>query len=367
MGATETVDGLPGGGDRLAGILQKVSGSPSSIRDLAKRWRGTAGTVNTGTGRLDTAVKNINTGWEGASADEFTKYMRAYHVAGEALHDVLTGCAGTLDSVAEAMETAHSKVNGVCEGVLERVRSFRKANPDVSTEDFDKAIAPVVGKAVEDAETHLATVNKLVGEAETAIRKKITAKHVTFKGIKQASDDAFGTTRWQPTPVPEWATTTLASANGGGSGASPASYSSSSGGSGAATALSGGAATPVPFVTGNGTGADIVAAARQHLGKPYIWGSNGPSSFDCSGLVYYAMNQAGIKIGDATAAVYQASGKAVTGQPQVGDLVFFGQPAHHVGIYVGDGKMIHAPRPRDVVKESTVASNGGPVTYRRFT
>ncbi|MEV0145225.1 MULTISPECIES: NlpC/P60 family protein [unclassified Nonomuraea] len=368
MGATETVDGLPGGGSELAGILQKVNGSPSTIRDVAKRWRGTAGKVGTGTGRLATAVKNINTGWQGGSADEFVKYMRNYQVAGDALNDVLSGCAGTLDSVADALETAHSKVNGICEGVLAQVRSFRTQNPDATQADFDKAIAPVVQQAIGEAETHVSTANKAVGDAETAIRKAIKAKHASFKAIKQAGDDAFGTTGWQPTPVPKWTTTSLASADGGG-GASPASYSApSTGGSGATAAYSGGAATPVPFVTGNGTGADIVNAARQHIGKPYVWGSNGPSSFDCSGLVYYALNQSGIKIGDATAAVYQASGQAVTGPPQPGDLVFFGQPAHHVGIYAGDGQMIHAPRPGDVVKVSTVASNAslGPVTYRRF-
>ncbi|MET7465804.1 NlpC/P60 family protein [Nonomuraea sp. NPDC005501] len=373
MGATETVDGLPGGGSELARILEKVNGSPSTIRDVAKRWRGTAGSVSTRTGRLSTAVKNINTGWQGDSADEFVKYMRNYQVAGDAVNDLLGGCAGTLDSIADALETAHSKVNGICEGVLAQVRSFRTQNPDATQEDFDKAIAPVVRKAVGDAQTHLSTANKAVGEAEAAIRKTIKAKHASFKAIKQAGDDAFGTTGWQPTPAPKWTTTFLASADGGGA-ASPASYSGAStvasgGGPDATTAYSGGAATPVPFVTGNGTGADIVNAARQHLGKPYVWGSNGPSSFDCSGLVYYAMNQAGIKIGDATADVYQASGHAITGQPQPGDLVFFGQPAHHVGIYVGNGQMIHAPRTGDVVKVSTVASNAslGPITYRRFT
>ncbi|MEV0194832.1 NlpC/P60 family protein [Nonomuraea sp. NPDC050691] len=372
MGATESVDGLPGGGSTLAGILEKVTGDPSGIREVAKRWRGAAGKVSTGTGKLGTAVKNINAGWQGDSADEFVKYMRNYQVAGDAFHDTLTGCAGSLDYVADALETARSKVSGICEGVLAQVRSFKQTNPDATQADFDKAIAPVVRQAVGEAETHLASADKAVDDAEKAIRDKIKAKTVSFKGIKQASDDAFGTSGWQPTPVPKFGTTSLAGYDGGaGGGAGPGGYSGVAHGAtgGGATSFSGGAATPVPVVTGSGTGADIVNAARQHLGKPYIWGANGPSAFDCSGLVYYAMNQAGIKVGDATAESYRVSGHAVTGPPQPGDLVFFGQPATHIGIYIGDGQMIHAPKPGDVVKQSSVASNAsiGVISYRRFT
>ncbi|NUW44507.1 bifunctional WXG100 family type VII secretion target/C40 family peptidase [Nonomuraea rhodomycinica] len=369
MGASETVDGLPGDGSKLAGILEKLTGDPSGIREVAKRWRGTAGKVSTGTGKLGTAVKNINAGWQGGSAEDFVTYMRDYQVAGDALHDILSGCAGSLDTVADEIEKAHSKVNSLCEGVLAQVRSFRKANPDASQKDFDAAIAPVVSLARGEAEKHLAAAEGAVNDAEKAIRAKIKAKHVSFKGIKQVSDDPFGTTGWQPTPVPKFGTTSLAGYDGGGGngGAAPGGYS---GGTGAvATSFSGGGGTPVPIVVGNGTGADIVNAARQHLGKPYIWGANGPSAFDCSGLVYYAMNQAGIKVGDATAESYRVSGQAVTGPPQPGDLVFFGQPATHVGIYIGDGQMIHAPKPGDVVKQSSVASNAsiGVVSYRRFT
>ncbi|MBN6050456.1 C40 family peptidase, partial [Nonomuraea sp. RK-328] len=373
MGATETVDGLPGGGSTLAGILEKVTGNPSGIREVAKRWRGAAGKVNTGTGKLGTAVKNINTGWQGESADEFVKYMRNYKVAGDAFHDTLSGCAGSLDTLAEAVEDAHSKVNGICEGVLAQVRSYRKSNPDATQEDFDKAIAPVVRQAIGEAETHLSTANKAVDDAAKAIRQQLNAKQVSFKGIRQAGDDAFGTTGWQPTPVPKFGITSLAGYDGGGAagGTAPAVHSGSAPGAtgGVATSFSGGAATPVPVVTGNGTGADIVNAARQHLGRPYIWGANGPTAFDCSGLVYYAMNQAGIKVGDATAESYRVSGHAVTGPPQPGDLVFFGRPATHIGIYIGDGQMIHAPKPGDVVKVSSVASNAsiGAISYRRFT
>ncbi|WP_248961041.1 C40 family peptidase [Sphaerisporangium perillae] len=131
---------------------------------------------------------------------------------------------------------------------------------------------------------------------------------------------------------------------------------------------SGGGGQAIPFtVTGHGTGADIVAAARSHLGAPYVWGADGPNAFDCSGLVHVALNEAGIEIGDATAAGYQASGHLITGPPQPGDIVFFGDPPSHCGIYIGDGKMINAPHTGDVVKVQDVAGGKSPITFRRFS
>ncbi|MFD2352336.1 C40 family peptidase [Nonomuraea ferruginea] len=71
-------------------------------------------------------------------------------------------------------------------------------------------------------------------------------------------------------------------------------------------------------------------------------------------------------MGDTTAAGYQASGKPVS-TPQPGDMVFFGHPAYHVGVYIGNGQMIHAPRPGSEVMVASVAADGRPVSYRRFT
>lgn len=116
---------------------------------------------------------------------------------------------------------------------------------------------------------------------------------------------------------------------------------------------------------------DLLAVARAQVGKPYVFGAAGPGSFDCSGLVQYAYAALGIKV-PRTAAEQQAAAKPV-GQPQPGDLVFWGAPAYHVALYAGNGQVIAAPQPGEAVKVQPVwgsptygrvaslSSGGGPV------
>jgi peptidoglycan hydrolase CwlO-like protein len=101
----------------------------------------------------------------------------------------------------------------------------------------------------------------------------------------------------------------------------------------------------------------IVAYASTFQGVPYAWGGNGPSSFDCAGFTCYVFAHFGISL-ERVADQQQQQGTSVSrDELQPGDLVFFGSPAHHVGIYVGDGCMIHAPHTGDVVKISPLHSD----------
>jgi peptidoglycan hydrolase CwlO-like protein len=101
----------------------------------------------------------------------------------------------------------------------------------------------------------------------------------------------------------------------------------------------------------------IVAYASNFQGTPYAWGGNGPSSFDCSGFTCYVYAHFGIDL-PRIASEQQGVGTNVSrDELQPGDLVFFGSPAHHVGIYVGDGCFIHAPHTGDVVKISPLQSD----------
>jgi uncharacterized protein YycO len=96
----------------------------------------------------------------------------------------------------------------------------------------------------------------------------------------------------------------------------------------------------------NAVAAKAIAFACDQLGEPYVWGGNGETGWDCSGLVTAAYKAAGIAIPRTTQPEYEAGPLVPAGQPLIpGDLVFYGLPSnvHHVGLYLGAGKMVHAP------------------------
>ncbi|QGV78988.1 C40 family peptidase [Streptomyces ficellus] len=121
-----------------------------------------------------------------------------------------------------------------------------------------------------------------------------------------------------------------------------AAYDGGSAGAGAATGPAPvGAAAPV-----QGTrAAQAVAYAYGALGKPYVWGATGPGSYDCSGLTQAAWRSAGVALPRTTYSQIDAGRRVPRSALAPGDLVFFYSGVSHVGLYVGDGRMIHAPRP----------------------
>jgi cell wall-associated NlpC family hydrolase len=104
---------------------------------------------------------------------------------------------------------------------------------------------------------------------------------------------------------------------------------------------------------GNGTkGAQIVSFARSHIGARYVYGAAGPNTFDCSGLVQYVHRQAGLNVPRTTGAQQAAARPVAKSAAQPGDVIFIG--GYHVGIYVGGGQMIDAPKTGDVVKQRPI-------------
>ncbi|MEV3904797.1 peptidoglycan hydrolase RipC [Mycobacterium sp. NPDC050551] len=91
-----------------------------------------------------------------------------------------------------------------------------------------------------------------------------------------------------------------------------------------------------------GQGAVAVQAALSRIGSPYSWGGSGPSAFDCSGLVMWSFQQAGISLPHSSQALARGGQAVSMDQMQPGDLVTYYSDASHVGIYIGGGQMVHA-------------------------
>jgi murein DD-endopeptidase len=100
----------------------------------------------------------------------------------------------------------------------------------------------------------------------------------------------------------------------------------------------------------------LVHYARSMLGTPYVWGGTSPRGFDCSGLVQYSYEKVGVSVPRTAAEQLAASSPLGLSKLKPGDLLFFttGRMQHHVGIYIGHGKFIHAPRAGEDVMISTL-------------
>ncbi len=129
-----------------------------------------------------------------------------------------------------------------------------------------------------------------------------------------------------------------------------------------------GGASSVPF-TGGGGGGDremVVQAALTQIGSPYVWGGAAPGGFDCSGLVMWAFQQAGISLPHSSQALAHGGQPVSLGELQPGDVLTFYSDASHTGIYVGDGMMVHSSTYGQPVRVVPMDSSGPIYDARRY-
>lgn len=124
-----------------------------------------------------------------------------------------------------------------------------------------------------------------------------------------------------------------------------------------ASTVSGGSAVRTAFpVIGRGKAAQAARWALAQQLKPYVWGAEGPGTFDCSGLTMAAYQTVGISLPHYTGSQWTSGTHVSKEDLRPGDLVFFYSDLHHMGMYIGGGFMIHAPRSGDVVRITTIAN-----------
>ncbi|MEW2482711.1 peptidoglycan hydrolase RipC [Mycobacterium sp. NPDC051198] len=116
---------------------------------------------------------------------------------------------------------------------------------------------------------------------------------------------------------------------------------------------------------GDGHSGTVIQAALSRIGSPYSWGAAGPSSFDCSGLVMWAFQHAGISLPHSSQAMARGGQPVSSDSMQPGDVVTYYSDASHVGIYIGDGMMVHASTYGTPVRVAPV--NNAPIyNVRRY-
>ncbi|MFE9692331.1 C40 family peptidase [Micromonospora sp. NPDC005806] len=126
--------------------------------------------------------------------------------------------------------------------------------------------------------------------------------------------------------------------------------------------------TGCPTITGvvSSAAQTAIRVACQQVGDPYVWGANGPDAFDCSGLTQYAYKAAGISLTHFTGAQWNEGRPVSRADARPGDLIFFYSDLHHMGLYLGNDLMVHAPRAGKPV--NVLSINYMPVAgFRRVT
>ena len=126
------------------------------------------------------------------------------------------------------------------------------------------------------------------------------------------------------------------------------------------------ASVSAPVVAPTHVAQVAVDTALAQLGDPYVWAGAGPNVYDCSGLTEFAYRAAGVALPHSSGMQATAGVPVARANLQPGDLVFFYSPVGHVGMYIGNGLMVHAPTSGDVVRVTGVDTIRGYNTARRI-
>jgi peptidoglycan DL-endopeptidase CwlO len=232
-----------------------------------------------------------------------------------------------------------------------------QAELDVLAKQVDAELSVLVEEEAARQEQERLAQEKRAAEQEAARQAARTttppARQATPTGSRKPAASNASPTSPVTTPRPASATTSPATA------AKPGKTTTAP----KPVATTKPAAKPAPppadvanYPAPSASAATAISAARSQLGKPYVFGTNGPDTYDCSGLTQWAWAKAGVSMSHYTVSQYNEFPHVPLNALQPGDLVFFKIDLGHMGMYIGGGMFIHAPQTGDVVKISPLSN-----------
>ncbi|MFE9096111.1 NlpC/P60 family protein [Streptomyces sp. NPDC007264] len=204
-----------------------------------------------------------------------------------------------------------------------------------------------------DVQKKLATARQLLSDLTAEEKARLAA--IEKKKQEEAQRQAEELARQQAARQQASSGTTT-----GTSGSSSTSTGSTSTGSTSTGSTSTGSTSTDTYATKAAKALDF---ARAQIGKPYVWGATGPDSYDCSGLTQAAWKAAGVTLPRTTYDQVNAGTTVSLTDARPGDLIFFYDDISHVGIYIGNGMMIHAPKPGAYVREESIYYAGASIIH----
>jgi cell wall-associated NlpC family hydrolase len=299
----------------------------------------------------------------GTAQDEASQYVISAYIGAGIGDDLSVGAADPNEAVNE--QVLLDTLQGDREQVAEDLRAAR-LDLEQKSADLESVSALLVAQEAElgsvkaELDRAIEGQTELLADATAELRAAIAAEEERRRRAAEAEARARAIAAQQAAAqqaAAQQASAQQGAARQGGGQAAGAVRSGSRGGA-TVVAAQPGTAAPAPYTGSNAA----IAFATSKLGTPYLWGGTGNGGYDCSGLVQAAFASAGKTLPRVGSAQYAATQRIDQSQAQAGDLVFWANGSRHVGIYMGDGKVLHAPRTGDVVK---VAPLYGSPTFGR--
>jgi cell wall-associated NlpC family hydrolase len=340
---------------RAQAILGEIDALDHEVGDAAERYNGATYELGKITSELGETRDDLAQArqLQRVSQTRIAARLRTLYMNGDTVSavEVILGAASLDDlvdriDIAERVASQDARIGREAKALRERVA--RREKELTAARERQSAVVrqrvaekrAIEGRLVE-RQRLLASVKDEIAELEEAERRRQAELRRQARVELERQRRAAEAARRAQAAAPQAAVTT------------PSSDAWSSVGEGPPDATPSVDDTPPPADVGRG--AQVVAIAMQYLGVPYVWGAADPSvGFDCSGLTKYVFAKVGVSLPHYAAAQYQLGSPVSKDQLQPGDLVFF-RNLGHMGMYIGGGNFVHAPRTGDVVKISPLS------------